>query len=150
MKIFTFIFFGLFFCNSCQAKQAEKFVPDILGDSDNFAITFTPDGKTFYYNLGKGQGGGFFQCKLSNDKWTNPEQVNWSDGYYTDNDLFVAPNGIEHFFMTKRPLIGEGPLEHQNIWQIENIDGRWGLPSPLAVLHSNQRDGFPSGSSPGV
>lgn len=114
-----------------SAAQPQVFAPGIVSSSyDEWATSFTPDGKTVYFS----RGGVFWtvcSAKNSNGSWERPQVANFS-GTWRDTDPFVSPDGNRLFFVSDRPVEGmpaDKPNKQFHLWYVDRGQGdHWGLP----------------------
>lgn len=147
-KILAFgLFIGLLV--SCGTKEQKKdsvnystqpvktpvlFAEGIISTKENneFHLAFSPNGKTAYFSRRIGdEKQKIWETTFENAKWTEPQIASFS----TDRDEtpFVSPDGKYLFFGSSRPIDGKPSKGNfdMNIWQTENIDGKWSDPKPL-------------------
>ncbi len=139
MKIKLLIFILFVFFSSCRStRNIDKpiiFAENIISTKDRnvFNIAFTPDGKTAYFTLRKGnEKQKIYFSQLINSKWTEPTLASFS----TDRDEcpYLSPNGKTIYFGSQRPILGKenkGNFD-MNIWQTNWNNGKWSEPTPLS------------------
>jgi hypothetical protein len=92
----------------------EVFAPGIVscrGDFE-FALTFSPDGKEFYYSSHTG----LRVCRLDDDGWTAPEHAPFAAEHRGAFEPHITPNGKKMFFG-----------KDMDIWVMDRTpDGGWG------------------------
>ena len=105
------------------------FAPGVVSTAaDEFAPSFTPDGKTVYFS---GDGQKIYFSRLAGGKWSKPEVASFS-GKWKDMDSFISPDGKRLFFASYRPPEGaaeDQPFQNAHIWYVDLVsDGRWSAP----------------------
>jgi Tol biopolymer transport system component len=145
--IMIIFFFSVMSCKSIQKTQTSLsynsivvdkpiiFAEGIISIKDRnvFDISFTPDGKTAYFTLRKGnEKQKIYLSQFINQKWTEPKVASFS----TDRDECPSqtPDGKTIYFGSQRPILGresKGNFD-MNIWQTNWSDGKWSEPIPLS------------------
>lgn len=96
-------------------------------------LTFTPDGETVYFRRAPNRLPGTKSCiytsQFSEGVWGEPQMVPFS-GKYSYGDPFVSPDGRYLFFTSDRPVAGK-VKQDRDIWVVEWIKNRWGIPKHL-------------------
>lgn len=136
-----------------QESGARLFAPEVLSaDLDFFALTFTPDGQTFYVSQGQATGQGLYRSLRSRrgGEWSELELVTAFDGRLAEVDLFPSPADDRFFFMSKRPPVGTELRPEQDLWSIRHERGEWTDPRWLGEVNSDARDGFPTVAADGT
>jgi Tol biopolymer transport system component len=121
--------------NSIVVDKPIIFAEGIISIKDRnvFDISFTPDGKTAYFTLRKGnEKQKIYLSQFINQKWTEPKVASFS----TDRDECPSqtPDGKTIYFGSQRPILGresKGNFD-MNIWQTNWSDGKWSEPIPLS------------------
>jgi len=65
--------------------------------------------------------------KFENGSWTSPIAILVHD-VYSYNDPFLSPDEKKLFFISDRPLSGQGSKKDYDIWYIERKAGKWTEP----------------------
>jgi Tol biopolymer transport system component len=65
--------------------------------------------------------------KFENGSWTSPVTILIHD-VYSFNDPFLTPDEKKLFFISDRPLSGQGPKKDYDIWYVERQSGKWSEP----------------------
>jgi Tol biopolymer transport system component len=83
--------------------------------------------------------------KLEKGKWSKPEVASFS-GKYSDLEPAFSPDGKKLFFVSNRPLSGQGePKQDYDIWFVERGGTGWGEPqNPGPPLNSPANEFYPS------
>jgi glyoxylase-like metal-dependent hydrolase (beta-lactamase superfamily II) len=121
---------GPYFGQTPPGSKPKIFAPGIvsLAASFDFAVTFSPDGREFYYC--RRRDGGLNTIMVSRwekDGWTAPEEAAFSVGF-PSTEPHIAPDGRKLFFGSNRPRPGAAQAEY-GIWVVERTaDGAWGAP----------------------
>ena len=116
--------------------KAELFGPGVISSgADEWATSFTPDGRTVYFS----RGGAYWtivSSTLKEGKWMKAQVAPFS-GRWRDTDPFVSPDGRRLFFVSNRPLEGapqDKPQASIHIWYVDEVAGIWGMPHRLDSL----------------
>jgi Tol biopolymer transport system component len=112
--------------------RAVIFIPGVVSTPDDeFAPSFTPDGKTVYISSGSPE---IYFSKVVNGKWGKPKLAAFS-GRWKDMDPFISPDGKRLFFSSYRPLDGapqNEPQKNAHIWYVDRLSGdNWSVPHHL-------------------
>ncbi len=104
---------------------------------DDFAPSFTVDGKTLVFSSRRG-GSGYqhiFISHFENNTWSNPAPINSINSRYTDESPFITPDGEYIFFSSDRdgsiemPNDGSGQVRvSSDLYVSKSISGRWDAP----------------------
>jgi len=116
-----------------NTAQPAVFTPGVVStDADEFAPSFTPDGKSVYFSADDEI---YFSKKIKG-KWQKRVVAGFS-GRWHDMDPFVSPDGKKLFFSSYRPLDGadqSAPQKFAHIWYVEHISGdEWSTPHHLGA-----------------
>lgn len=96
-------------------------------DQFEFGAVFSKDRNEFYYGVeikGKAE---TRMMKFENGAWTSPVVILNHD-VYSFNDPFLTPDEKRLFFISDRPLNGQGPKKDYDIWYIERQGAKWSAP----------------------
>jgi outer membrane protein OmpA-like peptidoglycan-associated protein len=126
----------------------------INSTGDDFAPSFTADGKTLVFNSRRG-GGGYqhiYISYLENGAWSNPVPVNTINSKYTDESPFITPDGEYIFFSSDRdgsfemPNNGSGQIRVSfDLYVSKNINGKWDTPIKLpGTVNTSSHERTPS------
>ncbi len=128
------------------------FAPQIISTGNEFAISFTPDGKEAYFTR-TGEKGALtiYQSNFDGENWSAPQVASFS-GTYRDADPFVTYDGQKLFFMSFRPFKdGDQPMDAPDIWYVKREGKGWGDPINLEIVNTAEYgEGFPSASLDGT
>ena len=130
------------------------FAEGIVSTGDNeFAETFTPDGKTVYFSKSAPDRDSPFVILFSRfekGRWMEPEIASFS-GRYSDADPFISPDGSKLVYMSKRPVSGEQINAKFDLWMVEKNGAGWGEPKHFdAPVNSDADETTPSLSAAGT
>ena len=105
------------------------FAPDKVSMTDQFEFgaVFSKDRSEFYYGVYANGKAETRMMKFENGSWTSPIAILIHD-VYSYNDPFLTPDEKKLFFISDRPLSGEGPKKDFDIWYIERQSGKWSEP----------------------
>ena len=135
--------------------QPQAFAPGVVSSRyDEWATSFSPDGKTVYFS----RGGNYWTvclAKKQGDTWLRPQVAAFS-GTWRDTDPFVSPDGRRLFFVSNRPLDGmpkDKPNKNYHLWYVDHVQGdQWGTPHHIdgKVNLDSSSDYGPSVSAKGT
>lgn len=160
--LFLSLLLALSFAAFCQndtaiidsSAQPQVFAQGIVSSRyDEWATSFTPDGKTVYFSRG---GVYWTVCSATNlnGVWQKPQVANFS-GAWRDTDPFVSPDGKRLFFVSNRP-VGGMPVDKPNkafhLWYVDRAGDQWGTPQHIegGVNLDSSSDFGPSVSARGT
>jgi Tol biopolymer transport system component len=129
------------------------FAPGIVSTEKNEVNSvFTPDGKEFYFSsFEPGRGYTIMVMKESASGWTYPRTAPFS-GRYSEVDMFITHDSKQFFFISKRPLLKNGPRSSgYQIWVMQREKAEWGEPLHLGpVINFGTRQLYPTASKKGT
>lgn len=96
-------------------------------DQFEFGAVFSKDRTEFYYGVEINRKAETRMMKFENESWTSPITILVHD-VYSYNDPFLTPDEKKLFFISDRPLSGQGPKKDYDIWYIERQSGKWSEP----------------------
>ena len=115
---------------------AELFGAGVFSTGDyELPPTFTKDGRTAYFTVSTPQYGRIrwiLETHRRGNGWSEPVVAPFS-GRYDDADPWIAPDGSQLFFLSKRPVApGSPPKRDLDIWVVtKQPNGAWGEPRHL-------------------
>jgi Tol biopolymer transport system component len=131
----------------------ERFAEGVITTAaPEFAITFTPDGRTAYFNRASTDRRtlSIMVSRLAEAAWQQPVLAPFS-GKHRDVDPFVTPDGDRLYFSSDRPTSSSDNEPDFNTWYIDAKDGGWGEPQTLGEpLNSRGTDVFVSATRSGA
>lgn len=134
-------------------KTPEIFAPGIVSTAKNEVNSvFSEDGTEFYFSLfNPGTGYTIMVMKEEESGWTKPRVAPFS-GKYSEVDMFITKDGNQFYFVSKRPIIENGPPSSgYQIWRMTKEAGSWVAPHHLgAVVNSGGRQLYPTLSRKGT
>lgn len=128
---------GRVFGTDEPALEPTLFAPGVVSTegADEYAITFSPDGREAYFT--RSAGGrrgrpGILVTRVVAGAWSRPEPASFSAGW--DETPFLVPDGRRLLFSSRRDVPGWGPVpSNGNLWMVERrADGAWSEPVPLS------------------
>ncbi len=106
------------------------FAPGIISTFGHFefACTFSPDGREFYFTRRKDEGGAnvIMVSKWGESGWTAPDTAEFSKSGW-NNEPHITPDGQRLYFGTTRIKPGEDRPSY-GIWAMNRLDSGWGQP----------------------
>lgn len=106
----------------------QVFAPGIVSAAGHFdfAITFTPDGKEYYFSQRKGEGRNIIMVsRLETDGWTAPEEAAFAKGDRA-HEPHITPDGRKLYFGGDRRRPGSAQAGY-GLWVVERTaSGAWG------------------------
>ena len=134
-------------------KEAELFGPGIFSTGLNERdMAISPDGKEYYYTIiaPRNAYSVILVRKLVNGKWSEAAVAPFS-GVSPDLEPAFSPDGKKLFFVSSRPLTGDGPDKDFNIWFIERTTEGWSKPKQVGNNINTEGDEYyPSVTSDGT
>ena len=129
-------------------QEAPGFLPEIFAqgvvstlDHNERDVTFSPVLDELYFT----RDGTIMVMKNRGEFWTEPDTASFS-GEYMDFEPFIDPANERLYYISKRPLAGEGPPEDWQIWFVERTIYGWSQPERFA----DQGDFYPTITNDGV
>jgi hypothetical protein len=98
-----------------------------MPDQFEFGAVFSKDRSEFYYGVEINGKAETRMMKFENGSWTSPVTILNHD-IYSYNDPFLSPDEKRLFFISDRPLSGQGPKKDYDIWYVERRAGKWTEP----------------------
>ena len=108
----------------------ERFAEGVITTAaPEFAITFTPDGRTAYFNRASTDRRtlSIMVSRLAGADWQQPLLAGFS-GKHRDVDPFVTPDGNRLYFSSDRPTSPSDNEPDFNTWYMDAKDGDWSEP----------------------
>jgi glyoxylase-like metal-dependent hydrolase (beta-lactamase superfamily II)/Tol biopolymer transport system component len=134
-----------YFGQNPPGLEPDVFAPGIvsLAEHFEFAITFSPDGKEFFFTRRKEPDGQntLMTARWEKDGWTAPREAAFAKGY-SSNEPHITPDGRKLYFGCFRQRPGADRADY-GIWVSERVDGGWGEASyhGPGMFVSSSRDG---------
>ena len=123
--------------------DAQIFAKGIVStELPEFAISFSPDGETVYFNRMPADRSQvrIWSSSLADGAWSEPKPLSFSDGKYRDVDPFVSLDGARLYFSSTRPIEGDEPRDY-DLWFVEKTENGWGKPTNLGEpINSAERE----------
>lgn len=126
---------------------------NISTEAPEFATSFSPDGKTAFFNLATADRETLriVQSRFTENSWSKPIPLHFSDGTYRDVDPCISPDGSRLYFSSNRPIDGDNPKADFDTWFAEWKGNQWGEPvNPGAPLNGPDHEIFVSISGSGI
>ena len=111
------------------------FAPGVIsGPANESSLSFTPDGKTAYFDRGRAPNASVILVShLAGGVWSKPEIASFS-GQWLDHDPVVAPDGSYLVFASSRPGASGKPEDKGGLWRVDRKGESWGVPWRLPVV----------------
>ncbi len=110
-----------YFNQSPPGNTSQIFAPGIIStdQESEFGSIYSKDGSEFYYAVQAPDGKAELRrMKRSGDTWSKPEVLLGHDTY-SFNDPFLSPDESRLYFISDRPLRGNGLKKDFDIWYVE-------------------------------
>lgn len=132
----------------------ELFAPGIVSTgADELNAVFSPDGAEFLFTVKTPDRvrHTLMFVERHGEEWTAPRTLPFS-GSYSDADPAFAPDGNRIYFISMRPLEGEGPpREDWDLWAVERTESGWGEPWNLGPpVNTDSLEVYPSVAADGT
>lgn len=113
---------------------------EISGPSPVDCLTFTPDGRTVFFDQQSWPNGMIMVSHREGGRWTAPRIAPFS-GQWHDHDPSVAPDGSFVVYASDRPDHSGGePLHGGHLWRVQRQGSGWGAPERLPdAINSNDK-----------
>ena len=148
MKTFILFFFPIILF--AQNNIVEPYLADLFSQFPNVRdIAISSEGDEIYFSVQSyvDEVSLVAFAKKINDKWMEPEIVNFS-GKYFDIEPFLAQDGLKLYFASNRPLKeSESESKDFDIWYVERKDNNSDWSNPINVgtpINSNSDEFYPS------
>jgi WD40 repeat protein len=133
--------------------EPELLAPGVISTGDDEAhATFEPDGSRVFFikNAPNFAHWTIVVSARDGDGWKEPTVAPFS-GRYADADLSFSPRGDVAYFVSTRPLHGDGPPRTDTeIWRLRRGgDGGLGEPQHVAELSSDGNEWYPNATADG-
>jgi hypothetical protein len=92
-----------------------------------FGAVYSKDRTEFYYGVEINGKAETRSMEFENGSWTSPVPILIHD-VYSFNDPFLTPDEKRLFFISDRPLNGQGQKKDYDIWYVERQSGKWSAP----------------------
>ncbi|HWJ06270.1 MAG TPA: hypothetical protein VNS57_10860 [Steroidobacteraceae bacterium] len=79
-------------------------------------------------------------ARREGERWSEPAEVPFSDPRYSDSDPWLAPDGTMLYFISNRPVTGDAPRKHLDIWRVRYGADGFGTPEHLDALSSDAQE----------
>ena len=111
------------------AAEAEIFAPGFISKSDfyEFGSVFNRSGTEFYYAVNVRGRSEIRFSQMENGEWSKPLTI-LSHPVYGYNDPFLSRDEQKLYFISRRPLSGEGAPKDYDIWYVERRGSGWSEP----------------------
>jgi len=110
-------------------ETAQVFAPNFISQPNlyEFGSVFNRSGDVFYFAVNLRGKEEIRVSYLLEGKWTEPQTL-LSHPEYGFNDPFLFRDEQRLYFISQRPLKGEGPNKDYDIWYVERQGDGWGKP----------------------
>lgn len=162
MRLFVILLLGtaLIGCNNLETGSADLGAAPPTDKAHLFApgvvnrglpcrdVAQTPDGDVMVWCelVGNFHRAVITEARRVNGAWGNPRIASFStDSRWKNFEPAFSRDGRRLFFVSDRPLAGEGPPEEvSNIWVVDRTESGWGVPTPLPEAVNEGDTFFPS------
>jgi Tol biopolymer transport system component len=126
---------------------AEKFISTQFNERD---MSFSPDGNEFFYSLKGPSFHSLIHLVRKDGVWQKPEVVTFS-GSYSDIEPCFSPDGTKLFFVSTRPISGNGEPKDYDIWYVEKNNEIWENPTNIGLpVNTEANEFYPSFTKDGT
>lgn len=118
-------FIGPYLAQRLPGDKPQVFAPGIVSTlgGHEFSCSFTPDGRSFYFNRGMN----IYVSHWKKKGWTAPEPAAFASRNL-DHEPHITADGETMYFGSGRPREGVKPEETYGIWVMNRRGRRWGKP----------------------
>jgi len=121
------------------------FAPDIISTNNEyeFGSAFSINADKFYYavRLNKDWKAEIRYTELHKGKWTKPKTMGLN-GKYSFNDPFISQDGNKLYFISNKPLNGQGEAKDIDIWYMLKTDKAWSEPIHAGNTINSEKDEY--------
>ncbi len=105
------------------------FAPDLVSNDDEyeFGSVFNKEGTEFFYGVNVNGKEEIRYSKLTWDSWSPPKVI-LKHPAYGYNDPFLSPDENRLYFISRRPIDGQGEPTDYDIWYVEKEWSGWSEP----------------------
>ncbi|NCD69106.1 TolB family protein [Mucilaginibacter agri] len=115
-----------------STAHPEVFAPGVISSaSSEWSTSMSPRGDTVFFCRGASYWTVCYATKVAG-QWTRPRVAPFS-GRYNDTDPFISPDGKRLFFVSNRPMTGNGePQKNYHLWYVDRVANHsWSAPKHL-------------------
>ena len=118
-----------YFGQKAPGTTPEVFAPGIVSIKDQFEFgsIYSNDLNEFYLGVKVNGRAETRMLKYDNGRWSEPIPI-LLHGTYSHNDPALTPDQMKLFFISDRPMDGEGPKKDYDIWYVERRGDSWSEP----------------------
>ena len=155
MRILIVLFqlVGPYFGENPASDESVVFAPGIVSIDSiaEFGSSFSKDLTEFFFAIERKSGKAkTWYRKLVKNKWTDAEPLLVHDTY-SFNDPMLSPDQKRLYFISDKPLNGDGPKKDFDIWYIERTKNGWSKPINAGPdINSPKNEYYVSFSSSGT
>jgi Tol biopolymer transport system component len=150
--VLAFLAYTTIKCASPDAKYGsavtpgttpEVFAPGRVSTTDQFEFgaVFSKDLNEFYYAVEINGRAETRMMTFENGTWSSPTTILQHE-IYSFNDPFLSPDEKKLFFISDRPLNGDGPKKDYDIWYIERNSEKWSQPINAGQNINSERNEY--------
>ncbi|MBX2846518.1 MAG: ankyrin repeat domain-containing protein [Saprospiraceae bacterium] len=125
----TFYPEGAYVGTTSPNLQPEIFAPNFISTEEHeFGLVFNAAGDEVFFGVDKNGKAEIRYSKRIEGYWTRPKLL-LPDEPYSYNDPFLSPDEQRLYFISQRPLDGNGdPKNDHDIWYVERTEAGWSAP----------------------
>jgi len=128
---------GPYLGQKLPGNYPQLFAPEIMINEQGYhsSIVFSPDLKEATWKPMDRVGGPVLYSKLINDKWTQPQEINFALESGVSDPIFSA-DGDRIYFLSFQP-IDNNSEQMERFWYSERTDNGWSKGKPLDKIFYN-------------
>ncbi|GAB5523039.1 MAG: hypothetical protein Roseis2KO_09110 [Roseivirga sp.] len=119
---------GAYLGQKPAGKSPKLFAPNFISTEESeFGSVFNATGNEFYYGVDVNGKPEIRYTRLVDNEWSQPLTI-LPEEPYGYNDPFLSPDEKRLYFISRRPLKGQGELKDHDIWYVERNQEGWSNP----------------------
>jgi Tol biopolymer transport system component len=107
-----------------ELKESRIFAEGVVSTNREQNLSFTPDGKTIFFERASNGRGTLYASDFVDGKWAQPYIPGFAIDGQSEGNAFVSPDGTKVYFTSTRPHAGSAAGGY-DIWYAERSEGGW-------------------------